>query len=54
MSNLFFLIVKLLTNYNFKQNQFVINRDMSSMFQRFQDGATLFESDSKIFQVLVK
>ncbi|GBC07437.1 hypothetical protein RclHR1_07470002 [Rhizophagus clarus] len=32
------------------KNQFVINRDMSSMFQRFQDGATLFESDSKIFQ----
>jgi hypothetical protein len=23
------------------------------MFQRFQDGAMLFESDSKIFQVLV-
>ncbi|PKC68807.1 hypothetical protein RhiirA1_456805 [Rhizophagus irregularis] len=32
------------------KNQFVINRDMSTMFQRFQDGATLFESDSKIFQ----
>ncbi|CAG8727313.1 5341_t:CDS:10, partial [Gigaspora margarita] len=31
-------------------NQFAINRDMSSMFQRFQDGATFFESDPKIFQ----
>ncbi|PKC07955.1 hypothetical protein RhiirA5_313376, partial [Rhizophagus irregularis] len=32
------------------KNQFAVNRDMSTMFQRFQDGATLFESDSKIFQ----
>jgi len=27
---------------------------MSSMFQRFQDGAMLFESDPKIFQVQVR
>ncbi|CAI2161648.1 17233_t:CDS:10, partial [Funneliformis geosporum] len=33
-------------------NQFAINRDLSSMFQRFQDGATLFEADSKIFQAM--
>ncbi|CAG8438292.1 8031_t:CDS:10 [Funneliformis caledonium] len=32
------------------KNQFAVNRDMSSMFQRFQDGAMLFESDPKIFQ----
>ncbi|CAG8440721.1 9944_t:CDS:10, partial [Cetraspora pellucida] len=32
------------------KNQFAVNRDMSTMFQRFQDGATLFESDPKIFQ----
>ncbi|CAG8555006.1 15242_t:CDS:10, partial [Cetraspora pellucida] len=32
------------------KNQFAINRDMSTMFQRFQDGATLFESDPRIFQ----
>ncbi|RIA81246.1 hypothetical protein C1645_837308 [Glomus cerebriforme] len=32
------------------KNQFTINRDMSIMFQRFQDGATLFDSDSKLFQ----
>ncbi|CAB4480250.1 unnamed protein product [Rhizophagus irregularis] len=31
-------------------NQFAINRDMSSMFQRFQNGATVFEADSRIFQ----
>ncbi|CAG8537034.1 3581_t:CDS:10, partial [Racocetra persica] len=32
------------------KNQFAVNRDMSTMFQRFQDSATLFESDPKIFQ----
>ncbi|CAI2180537.1 19077_t:CDS:10, partial [Funneliformis geosporum] len=32
------------------KNQFAVNRDISSMFQRFQDGAMLFESDSKLFQ----
>ncbi|PKC68809.1 hypothetical protein RhiirA1_440393 [Rhizophagus irregularis] len=31
------------------KNQFTINRDIS-MFQKFQDGAKLFESDPKIFQ----
>ncbi|CAG8854868.1 41446_t:CDS:2, partial [Gigaspora margarita] len=30
-------------------NQFAVNRDMSTMFQRFQDGATLL-NDEKIFQ----
>ncbi|GBC20093.1 uncharacterized protein OCT59_006574 [Rhizophagus irregularis] len=30
------------------KNQFAVNRDMSTMFQRFQGGATLF--DSEIFQ----
>ncbi|CAB4374198.1 unnamed protein product [Rhizophagus irregularis] len=32
------------------KNQFTINRDISTMFQKFQDGAKLFESDPKIFQ----
>ncbi|CAG8634848.1 3170_t:CDS:10, partial [Funneliformis caledonium] len=32
------------------KNQFAVNRDISSMFQRFQDGAMLFESDLKLFQ----
>ncbi|CAG8505503.1 11510_t:CDS:10 [Funneliformis caledonium] len=32
------------------KNQFAINRDISSMFQRFQDGAMLFESDPKLFK----
>ncbi|CAG8521350.1 2160_t:CDS:10, partial [Cetraspora pellucida] len=31
------------------KNQFAVNRDMSTMFQRFQDGATLL-NDEKIFQ----
>ncbi|CAI2192151.1 5809_t:CDS:10, partial [Funneliformis geosporum] len=33
-----------------QQCHFAINRDMSLMFQRFQDGAMLFESDPKLFQ----
>ncbi|PKY62176.1 hypothetical protein RhiirA4_525664, partial [Rhizophagus irregularis] len=32
------------------KNQFTINRDISTMFQKFQDGAKLFESDPKLFQ----
>ncbi|RGB38368.1 hypothetical protein C1646_755794 [Rhizophagus diaphanus] len=32
------------------KNQFAVNRDMSIMFRKFQDGAMLFESDSEIFQ----
>ncbi|CAB5390546.1 unnamed protein product [Rhizophagus irregularis] len=32
------------------KNQFTINRDVSTMFQKFQDGAKLFESDPEIFQ----
>nr|CAG8522177.1 4868_t:CDS:10 [Entrophospora candida] len=32
------------------KNQFAVSRDMSEMFQRFQDGATFFKSDSNIFQ----
>ncbi|GES75141.1 hypothetical protein GLOIN_2v1781568 [Rhizophagus clarus] len=32
------------------KNQFAINRDVSTMFQKFQDGAKLFESDPKMFQ----
>ncbi|GES77132.1 hypothetical protein GLOIN_2v1781568 [Rhizophagus clarus] len=32
-------------------NQFTITRDISTMFQKFQDGAKLFESDPKLFQV---
>ncbi|CAG8734000.1 16953_t:CDS:10, partial [Gigaspora margarita] len=31
------------------KNQFAVNRDMSTMFQRFQDGATLLK-DEQIFQ----
>ncbi|CAJ0904909.1 2921_t:CDS:2, partial [Entrophospora sp. SA101] len=32
------------------KNQFAVSRDMSEMFQRFQDGATFFKSDSNVFQ----
>ncbi|CAJ0860021.1 15726_t:CDS:10, partial [Entrophospora sp. SA101] len=32
------------------KNQFAVSRDMSEMFQRFQDGAAFFKSDSNIFQ----
>ncbi|GES77129.1 hypothetical protein GLOIN_2v1781565 [Rhizophagus clarus] len=32
------------------KNQFIINRDVSTMFRNFQDGVRLFESDPKIFQ----
>ncbi|CAI2161359.1 15834_t:CDS:10 [Funneliformis geosporum] len=32
------------------KNQFAVNKDMSSMFQRFQDGAMLFDPDPKVFQ----
>ncbi|CAG8641441.1 26067_t:CDS:10, partial [Dentiscutata erythropus] len=38
-----------LLNGHHKKNQFAVNRDMSTMFQRFQDGATLL-NDEKIFQ----
>jgi hypothetical protein len=34
-----------------KQSQPDVNRDTSSMFQKFQDGALLFESGSKVPQV---
>ncbi|CAJ0745699.1 13896_t:CDS:10, partial [Entrophospora sp. SA101] len=33
------------------KNQFAVSRDMSEIFQRFQDGAAFFKSDSNIFQV---
>ncbi|CAB4480240.1 unnamed protein product [Rhizophagus irregularis] len=32
------------------KNQFIINRDISTMFQKFQDCAQLYESDPKLFQ----
>ncbi|PKY25815.1 hypothetical protein RhiirB3_528171 [Rhizophagus irregularis] len=32
------------------KNQYTINRDASKMFQKFQDGVKLFESDPNIFQ----
>ncbi|PKY60332.1 hypothetical protein RhiirA4_483920, partial [Rhizophagus irregularis] len=32
------------------KNQFTINRDVSTMFQKFQDSANLFEPDPEIFQ----
>ncbi|PKC55751.1 hypothetical protein RhiirA1_429426 [Rhizophagus irregularis] len=31
------------------KNQYTINRDASKMFQKFQDGVKLFESDPNIF-----
>ncbi|CAG8529032.1 12160_t:CDS:10, partial [Funneliformis caledonium] len=39
-----------MSNLIFFKCHFAINRDMSLMFQRFQDGAMLFESDPKLFQ----
>ncbi|CAH1767584.1 10057_t:CDS:2, partial [Entrophospora sp. SA101] len=33
------------------KTQFAVSRDMSEIFQRFQDGAAFFKSDSNIFQV---
>ncbi|CAB4410502.1 unnamed protein product [Rhizophagus irregularis] len=44
------LLNTIVSNLILFKNQFAINRDMSSMFQRFQDGATVFEADSRIFQ----
>ncbi|GBB95541.1 hypothetical protein RclHR1_02560001, partial [Rhizophagus clarus] len=35
------------------KNQFTMNRDISTMFQKFQDGAKLFESDPKLFQAIL-
>ncbi|CAI2191699.1 11574_t:CDS:10, partial [Funneliformis geosporum] len=40
----------IISNLILFKNQFTVNRDISSMFQRFQDGAMLFESDPKLFQ----
>ncbi|CAG8536204.1 13159_t:CDS:2 [Funneliformis caledonium] len=36
----------------FNTNKFTVNKDMSSIFQRFHDGAMLFDSDTKIFKAL--
>ncbi|PKY52171.1 hypothetical protein RhiirA4_469637 [Rhizophagus irregularis] len=35
------------------KNQFNINRDASTMFHKFQDGAKLFKSDPKLFQAIL-
>ncbi|CAG8689548.1 13591_t:CDS:10, partial [Racocetra persica] len=40
---------EVISNLILFKNQFAVNRDMSTMFQRFQDGATLL-NDEKIFQ----
>ncbi|CAG8541330.1 7739_t:CDS:10, partial [Scutellospora calospora] len=50
-SNLFLTMFNtVVSNMILFKNQFAVNRDMSIMFQRFQDSAFLFESDPKIFQ----
>ncbi|RHZ49002.1 hypothetical protein Glove_535g12 [Diversispora epigaea] len=39
-----------LSNLVIFKSQFAVNRDISSMFQRFQDGSNYFGDDSDIFQ----
>ena len=41
-----------LSNMILFKNQFVLTRELSSMFASFQDGATVFQKNAKIFQVM--